>query len=46
MATGRAKETTPVPASAGPDGDDILLRVENLVKYFPIKGTGFFRARR
>ena len=33
----------PVPAAAAPDGDDVLLRVENLVKYFPIKGTGLFR---
>src|SRR5215813_6270215 len=45
MSTGQASETTPVPASASPDGDDVLLRVENLVKYFPIKGTGFFREK-
>ena len=40
MATGPASETNPAPAAAAADGDDVLLRVENLVKYFPIKGTG------
>ncbi len=25
--------------------DDVLLRVENLVKYFPVKSAGFFRKR-
>jgi oligopeptide/dipeptide ABC transporter ATP-binding protein len=35
-----------VPAGAeAADGDDILLRVENLVKYFPVKSAGFFRQR-
>ena len=33
-------------AKAGPaDGDDILLQVENLVKYFPIRSSGFFQKR-
>jgi oligopeptide/dipeptide ABC transporter ATP-binding protein len=35
-------EANPVP----PDGDgDVLLRVENLVKYYPVKSTGFFQQR-
>jgi peptide/nickel transport system ATP-binding protein len=39
-------DVTPVPSEAGSAGrDDVLLRVENLVKYFPIKGTGFFKPR-
>ena len=45
MATGQARETTPAPTAAAPDGDDMLLRVENLVKHFPIKGTGLFREK-
>jgi oligopeptide/dipeptide ABC transporter ATP-binding protein len=45
MATGHARQTTPVPAAAAPDGDDMLLRVESLVKHFPIKGTGLFREK-
>ena len=40
-----ASETNPAPAAAAADGDDVLLRVENLVKYFPIKGTGLFREK-
>ncbi|HEY7278727.1 MAG TPA: dipeptide ABC transporter ATP-binding protein, partial [Trebonia sp.] len=28
-----------------PDGDDILLRVENLVKYFPVRSSGFLAKR-
>ena len=43
MATGRASETSPVSAAASADSDDVLLRVENLVKYFPVKGTGLFQ---
>ena len=45
MATGHAKETDPAPAAAAPDGDDMLLRVDSLVKDFPIKGTGLFREK-
>ena len=44
QAAPRAKPN-PVPAAAAADGDDVLLRVENLVKYFPIKGTGLFREK-
>src|SRR5580692_11155954 len=45
MATAPSSETSPVPAAASADSDDVLLRVENLVKYFPIKGTGLFREK-
>jgi oligopeptide/dipeptide ABC transporter ATP-binding protein len=40
-------DVNPVPAetAAGSDGGDVLLRVENLVKYFPVKSSGFFRQR-
>ena len=41
-------DVNPVPSetAAGSPGDgDILLRVENLVKYFPVKRTGFFQQR-
>jgi oligopeptide/dipeptide ABC transporter ATP-binding protein len=31
------------PAAAA--DDDVLLQVENLVKYFPVKSTGFFKPR-
>jgi len=33
------------PAAAVPDGadDDVLVRVENLVKYFPVRGGGLIR---
>ena len=43
MTTGPASETSPVPAAAADGSDDVLLRVENLVKYFPIKGSGLFQ---
>src|SRR6516165_1879788 len=43
MATGSASDTSPVPAAAADGSDDVLLRVENLVKYFPIKGSGLFQ---
>jgi oligopeptide/dipeptide ABC transporter ATP-binding protein len=33
----------PVPTDAAPGGDDVLVRVENLVKYFPVRTTGFVR---
>ena len=36
-------ETNPVPPSA--DGDDVLLRVENLVKYFPVGSSRPFGKR-
>ena len=29
--------------SAALDGDDVLVRVENLVKYFPVRTAGFVR---
>src|SRR6516165_5013794 len=45
MATGSASETSPVPAGASADSDDVLLRVENLVKYFPVKGAGLFQEK-
>src|ERR1700749_4999214 len=45
MATGHAMDTNPAPAADAPDGDDILLRVDSLVKHFPIKGTGWFREK-
>ena len=45
MATGPASETSPAPAAAADGSDDVLLRVENLVKYFPIKGAGLFREK-
>src|SRR5579859_4705470 len=40
-------DVTPSPAetSAAQSDDDVLLRVENLVKYFPVKATGFFQKR-
>src|SRR6201985_1812867 len=45
MATGHAMGPNPAPAAAAPDGDDMLLRVDDLVKYFPIKGTGWFQEK-
>jgi oligopeptide/dipeptide ABC transporter ATP-binding protein len=38
-------DVKPVPAAATAAGGDVLLQVENLVKYFPVKSTGFFRQR-
>jgi len=45
-------DVNPVPAgtaetetAAGPGDGDVLLRVENLVKYFPVKSSGFFQPR-
>ncbi len=38
-------QATPVPAPAAAPGDDVLLRVENLVKHFPLKGTGLFQPK-
>jgi oligopeptide/dipeptide ABC transporter ATP-binding protein len=37
-------ETNPVSAAAT-DGDDVMLRVENLVKYFPVKSGPLVRQR-
>jgi oligopeptide/dipeptide ABC transporter ATP-binding protein len=45
MATGPASDTSPVSAAAADGSDDVLLRVENLVKYFPIKGGGMFQEK-
>ena len=45
MATGPVSETDPAPAAAAADGDDVLLRADDLVKYFPLKGTGLFREK-
>jgi oligopeptide/dipeptide ABC transporter ATP-binding protein len=43
-------DVKPVPSEAAAnagsaDGDDVLLRVDNLVKYFPVRKTGFFQQR-
>ena len=43
-------DVKPVPSEAAAtagsaDGDEVLLRVENLVKYFPVRKTGFFQQR-
>jgi oligopeptide/dipeptide ABC transporter ATP-binding protein len=45
MTTGPVSDTSPVPAAASADSDDVLLSVENLVKYFPIKGGGLFQEK-
>ena len=45
MASGPASETNPAPAVTADGSDDVLLRVENLVKYFPIKGTGLLQEK-
>jgi len=45
MATGSASDTSPVPAAAADGNDDVLLRVENLVKYFPVRGAGLFQEK-
>ena len=39
--------TNTIPESAAPAAGsaDVLLRVENLVKYFPVKSSGFFKER-
>src|ERR1700730_4517544 len=38
-------EMDTVPGAAALDGDDVLLRVENLVKYFPVGSSRPFRKR-
>jgi oligopeptide/dipeptide ABC transporter ATP-binding protein len=35
-----ADKTSAWPSEAGLDGDDVLVRVDNLVKHFPVKGGG------
>ena len=45
MTSAPESQASPRPSAAAADGDDVLLRVENLVKYFPIKGTGRFREK-
>jgi oligopeptide/dipeptide ABC transporter ATP-binding protein len=37
--------TNPETAARPADSADVLLRVENLVKYFPVKSGGFFKQR-
>ena len=43
MTSAPESQKNPESAAAAAGGDDVLLRVENLVKHFPIKGTGWFR---
>ncbi len=45
MARGPKSEANPLPATAAADGDDVLLRVENVVKYFPVRGTRLFQQK-
>ena len=45
MTSGPMSETHPVPDAAPADGDDVLLRVENLVKYFPVGSARPFHKR-
>ena len=45
MATGAMSDKDPVPGTALASGGDVLLRVENLVKYFPARSTGLFAKR-
>ena len=45
MTSGPVSEANPVPDAAPADGDDVLLRVENLVKYFPIGSARPFTKR-
>ena len=44
MTTAPMSEASPQPAAAS-GGDDVLLRVENVVKYFPVKGTRPFQEK-
>jgi oligopeptide/dipeptide ABC transporter ATP-binding protein len=34
------RESAPPPQPSSQSGDDVLVRVDNLVKYFPIRGSG------
>ena len=45
MTTGATNETDLMPEPASADGDDVLLRVENLVKYFPVGSARPFQKR-
>ena len=45
MTSDPMSETDPVPDAASADGDDVLLRVENLVKYFPVGSARPFQKR-
>ena len=38
-------DENPVPDAAPANGGDVLLRVENLVKYFPARGAGLVAKR-
>jgi oligopeptide/dipeptide ABC transporter ATP-binding protein len=42
MKAGPMSQASPAPAAAPADGDEVLLRVENLVKYFPVSSGGLF----
>jgi oligopeptide/dipeptide ABC transporter ATP-binding protein len=37
--------TVPAGSAADSAGGDVLLQVDNLVKYFPVKSSGFFKQR-
>ncbi len=45
MTSGPMSEASRVPAAASADGDDVLLRVENLVKYFPVGAAKLFEKK-
>jgi len=45
MATYAMSDENPASAAAPASGGDVLLRVENLVKYFPARSTGLFAKR-
>ncbi|HEX5302145.1 MAG TPA: oligopeptide/dipeptide ABC transporter ATP-binding protein [Streptosporangiaceae bacterium] len=45
MTSAPESQRNPESAAAAADGDDVLLRVENLVKHFPIKGSGLFQQK-
>ena len=45
MTSDSTSETNLVPDAASADGDDVLLRVENLVKYFPVGSARPFQKR-
>jgi oligopeptide/dipeptide ABC transporter ATP-binding protein len=45
MTSAPESQANPAPAPAAAEGDDVLLRVENLVKHFPLKGSGWFQPK-